>query len=75
MTKLSGSISLSFLVGLLAATFGSSQSANRLSGKVTDTQGAVLPGATVVATQESSVRGVVENVQIEQPFRRNYLAA
>jgi hypothetical protein len=35
----------------------------------------VLPGATVVATQESSVRGVVENVQIEQPFRRNYLAA
>lgn len=53
MKKLSGGpahvVLLSSLLLLLAAT-ALPQGANRISGKVTDSQGAVLPGATVVTT-------------------------
>src|SRR5574342_1145715 len=53
MKKLSGGpariLSLSWFLLLLAAS-ALPQGANRISGKVTDPQGAVLPGATVVAT-------------------------
>ncbi|HJS73637.1 MAG TPA: carboxypeptidase regulatory-like domain-containing protein, partial [Vicinamibacteria bacterium] len=57
MTKLSARLLSCTSLTLLLASTALPQSANRISGKVTDPQDAILPGATVVATHvETGIR-------------------
>ena len=59
---------VSVFVSLLAASASAQSTPGRLTGLVTDTQGAILPGVTVTATSPSLIGGQTTVTQPDGNF-------